>query len=415
MNNLFRLSKKKTVSLYGVLLLIFIGITAFFIYEINNQVRNAIVKTESQEFVELYIHMRVELDRETAIHYAEDYSKIMKVGLIIHENDELIYTSSQELNHPINYTFSADGIDYFIQVDAYESQIVEVTLTEMKTAIVVLFLIYQVVVIVLVFVRRNNNEKTHVDINRIQELLRTQEKKDFDFHYVEFKDIYNDVYDNLTTIELCRQRSKDFTNGLMHDLKTPLTILKFHLEEASDENYLLKNRDIILESLSSISDIATDIISEKFEKDFHSINISKIIENEVQKYSKAMESKGIRINSSIDKDLEVVWSKRDVLRVIQNLLSNAYYYSYDNTEVFVRVSERGNHCFIEVINEGDTLDEDFISIMFDKGSRGNSKNNSGNGIGLYITKLLINLANGKISFKCDKDKNIFEVEVPLKD
>ena len=99
-------------------------------------------------------------------------------------------------------------------------------------------------------------------------------------------------------------------------------------------------------------------------------------------------------------DGRAVNGDRDRLeQVLGNLLENAVKYSPDGSEVFVNVDDRGDHIVTSVCDGGIGIPADELSQVFERFHRGrqvSSTNYGGLGLGLYITKQIVERHGGTI-------------------
>ena len=103
-----------------------------------------------------------------------------------------------------------------------------------------------------------------------------------------------------------------------------------------------------------------------------------------------------------------------------NILDNAAKYSYDNSEIIVKVGQNAlkNAVFINVSDKGVSISKDDLPKIFEKFSRIDSpltRKIQGSGLGLYITKNLVEKMNGEIRVLTDEDETIFEISFPVAD
>jgi len=116
-------------------------------------------------------------------------------------------------------------------------------------------------------------------------------------------------------------------------------------------------------------------------------------------------TKNIELVLDIQTKEEIRWNQRDFNRVLENLLSNAYYYSYPDTVVNIKVLKK-EHVEIELWNKGDLLSKEERSKVFEKGFRrelSKKVNASGQGLGLYSTRLLLKLIGAKIDLRVEEE------------
>jgi len=84
-------------------------------------------------------------------------------------------------------------------------------------------------------------------------------------------------------------------------------------------------------------------------------------------------------------------------RMLGNLLSNAIKYSGTGAEITVRVRERGGEAIVTVSDRGPGIDPKDLPHLFERGYRAaRDESTEGLGLGLYITRLLVEAHGGRI-------------------
>jgi len=112
-----------------------------------------------------------------------------------------------------------------------------------------------------------------------------------------------------------------------------------------------------------------------------------------------LKSKGMRITTNIPDPYEIK-ADPDLLRIImENLLTNAIKYGKDQREITIRATESDEYWQMSVWNEGEGIPEDQFKNLFSRFTRLNtekSKRERGSGLGLFITKEMVEKQGGHI-------------------
>nr|WP_276576055.1 HAMP domain-containing sensor histidine kinase [Oceanirhabdus seepicola] len=226
-------------------------------------------------------------------------------------------------------------------------------------------------------------------------------------------------------------------SAISHDLRTPLTIIKGHSEMLNDGAY--KNEDRLLKYLRSIensSDWAVGLLNDmntliKIENvDFklkkEKVDIYRFIEEKVKEYEPLIQEKNIeikveyRVEGDIEKKVqsetdaksqrdagvdkpkvkkEVSMDKLRVSQVIDNIITNSIRYTPDGGRIIVSINMYHNRLKIVIKDNGNGFTNEDLKMATGKFYRGDKSRGSGaghSGLGLYISRKLINLHGGEL-------------------
>ena len=220
----------------------------------------------------------------------------------------------------------------------------------------------------------------------------------------------NNLALNLETQENLRKR---LTSDVAHELRTPLTTLQSHFEamidgvwDASIDRLKSCHEEIIrinklvgdIEKLSSIE--SDNLILNKSK-----VNLVDLINNIIKQFESDFIKKNIGLNI-IGKEIVVNVDKDKISQVIVNLLSNAQKYTRAGGEVSINIKDDGDSVEINVKDNGIGIEEnDLLNIFqrFYRADRSRSRLTGGAGIGLAITKAIVEAHKGSIKVKSDID------------
>ena len=408
MNSLFKLSRKRILLTYFIMFVLLIVGVNIGTQVVNSYYREKIIDQENKSFIELYFHLLEFSTPEDTKILIEHYSHVNNAKLIVMRNNDLIFTTDVGPLNFMEYTETYNDDVYYFKIDNSNSYVAIIRDTEILQINIILFTTMSLLILYFIYSRRKRGQKTIHDLKVIQHLIESRKIGAHHFYFHEFHNIYHDIASNISTIDLLLQKRIDNLNGLVHDLKTPITIIKYHLDNETDIN---ENKEAIIQSLNDLSNIASDLISERFQGVHSRINLSKTVVAELKKYEETFNSKDMIIKSTILDDIYVNFNKRDLIRVLQNLLTNAFYYSFKNTNVYVNLVHNRDSYNLEIINKGDKLSDEKLETIFNKDISYDSSD-SNNGIGLYITKLLVEDAGATISAKSEESGNRFMITFP---
>lgn len=220
-------------------------------------------------------------------------------------------------------------------------------------------------------------------------------------------------------------RDNELITYLAHDLRTPLTSIIGYLsmiDEMKDlpskqrERYIRQVLDKSLEleelinqffEITRLNNGEITLHKEKIDLEYFLLQLK----DELYPMAKQNDNK-IKIYS--DGPVFVNIDPDRMKRVFENILKNALLYSYPDTEIRINISQTYKNAVIEIINETDTLEEAQIRNMFNKFTRLNSSRNSGkvgSGLGLPISKEIVDLHNGNIEVKSANNEVVFIISL----
>lgn len=216
---------------------------------------------------------------------------------------------------------------------------------------------------------------------------------------------------------------------ISHDMRTPLTSIIGYLQVAKrseDREEVDANIGIALERAQYLNSLVNDffeislIESEQVDMTLENVNLSEVICEEILAESPEIDRKGIEPSfEQSDENIFVSADKDKLVRIIQNLISNAVKYSdkrlefrIDNTDSMDgdNKAEDKENVYLHIITDpGEKIDTDRIFDRFVKGDR--ARSNGGAGLGLYICKCFAEKMGGDISAR--QDDECFEIILQL--
>jgi signal transduction histidine kinase len=224
----------------------------------------------------------------------------------------------------------------------------------------------------------------------------------------------------LDTLEELDKAKNDFVSLASHQLRTPLTATKWVSEELllppaplSDErkdHYLRQihasNERMIrlVNQLLDASRIGFGTLAYKPEE----VHVDDVLELMLRDITPEIKNSGVKLETKVDKRLPVIHMDRTWVQVIlQNLVSNALRYSQPGQSVIVSITNQNNEILIKVKDSGCGIPMSQQSKIFTKLFRADNARQlvgEGSGLGLYITKALVEQVGGKIWFESAENK-----------
>lgn len=222
-----------------------------------------------------------------------------------------------------------------------------------------------------------------------------------------------------------------FIDIVAHQIRTPLSAIKWSLElikQENKENFSDKQRkyfDQIGKANEEIIDLANNFIglvdlesNVEFKKD--KINLTDLIEQRINNILFLAEIDGTKIEFKNESGLNYIKGDETKIAVIvDNLLDNAIKYGQAGRAIEVNLSKKNDCLIIRVTNFGMGIAQDEKKSIFEKFYRSRmarKKSVQGNGLGLYISKVLAQKMGGDLFFESIPEvKTSFFLKLPIED
>ena len=227
-----------------------------------------------------------------------------------------------------------------------------------------------------------------------------------------------------------KETTKSLVTDISHQLKTPVASLKMCLELLAEEDLSKEEEkeflgqavgqtqrlDSLTKALINISRMETGMISVK---KIQAPIMDTIAQAVSSVYVKAQE-KNIEIevvkNSNEAADMAIPHDPHWTREAIANILENAVKYSGRDTCIQIRMMKRTSFLRIEIEDQGIGIDSRDYTKIFQRFYRGTApqvKEADGSGVGLYLTRSILEAQGGSISVSAGKQGSIFKIHLSL--
>lgn len=228
-----------------------------------------------------------------------------------------------------------------------------------------------------------------------------------------------------TELELLKQEKMDLVSLVSHELRVPMTSIKGYaklLGLGTAGNILDSQKqflDTITRNVNRMDRLVSMLLdlsrleAGRVVPDLQVLSLRSTVEESVQKMADTVNQKGIRLEVDISPGLPLVYADPSkVVQIMDNLLSNACFYTPAGGAVSISVSspasgtlvrdeERNAFIEVQVIDHGIGIAEEDSPKIFNRFFRGDHplvQEAAGTGFGLMVTKLLVELHQGRIGF-----------------
>lgn len=239
------------------------------------------------------------------------------------------------------------------------------------------------------------------------------------------------VFRDVTVERSAEEAKSDFVSMVSHELRTPLTSIVGYVdlltegaagEQSPEAKRLL---DVVSRNGNRLASLVSDILdlsridSARFDLEPTQVNIANLIDEVTESLAEDYRSKNQTLNIEAQNDIpEILVDRLRISQVITNLVSNAHRYTPEGGKVTIRAFSDSENLTISVNDTGlgiSSEDQPRVFERFAKINRNGSRPPGSTGLGLAITKALVELHGGTISLKSAPGKGSeFTVQIPFK-
>lgn len=208
---------------------------------------------------------------------------------------------------------------------------------------------------------------------------------------------------------------KDSLSDISHQIKTPITSILIMLDNIlSDENMPedikkdfikdikreIVNIKFLVESILKLSKIDSNSI--KFIK--KEVFIKDIINEAVKNVSMLSELKNIEIIVSGDDSIKTICDLKWQVEAITNILKNCIEHSYENRKIYINYNQNNMYTELKIEDNGTGIDAKDLPHIFERFYKGKNSSSDSVGIGLALSKSIIESNNGYIQVDSELNK-----------
>ena len=222
------------------------------------------------------------------------------------------------------------------------------------------------------------------------------------------------------------QRKNDLIVYLAHDLKTPLTSVIGYLTLLRDEPQLspeLRARytEIALDKAERLEDLINEFFDitrfnlTHLELEKRPTDLTRMLQQVASEFQPQFAEKGLTCRLDLPERLEYDCDPDKLARVFDNLLRNAFYYSFPDTCVEITARRGAGELVLIFANEGRTIPPEKLERIFEQFFRLDSSRatrTGGAGLGLAIAKEILSLHGGSIRAESAENRIVFTVTLP---
>lgn len=219
-----------------------------------------------------------------------------------------------------------------------------------------------------------------------------------------------------------------FFSIIAHDLKNPLMALTGYSEILNEEIDSLKKQDVkqfagSIKNLSkNLSTLIENLLSwagvqaKKIMFEPETIKIKPVVENIISLCFSSIEQKKLVVKNDVENSFSITCDWNMINSIIRNLLTNAIKFTPEENEIVISNFTEGEFKCISIKDSGVGMSQDEVDKLFNIAkhfTKQGTNKEKGTGLGLLLCKEFIDIHNGKISVKSEKDKGSeFVIKIP---
>jgi len=216
------------------------------------------------------------------------------------------------------------------------------------------------------------------------------------------------------------ESQSEFISIVSHELRTPMTNIKGYTDlilsgragpiSERQKEFLTRVRSNVQRMASLVEDLLniSRIEAGKLRLEIEPVHIAEVVEEVVNFVQQEVREKKLLLRLDIKDALPPVKADRSrVLQILSNLLSNACSYTPPEGSITIRAYKKDGFIQVDVADTGIGIppeEQPKIFQRFFRGSHPLVKEKQGTGLGLYITKSLVELLGGQIWFQSEPGK-----------
>lgn len=240
---------------------------------------------------------------------------------------------------------------------------------------------------------------------------------------VELAELAETLNHMLARLQESFQRLKDFSSDLAHELRTPISTLMTQTQVVlsrarSDEEY----REVLASNAEEYERMARMIGDMLFLAQADNglillnreeIDLAEQIRELFDFFDALAEEKSLRL--SLAGSAQVSGDKLMLRRALANLLSNAIRHSVQGGQIEVCISTADDSTTVSITNQGAAIAPEHLPHLFERFYRADPsrhRNGDGAGLGLAITRAIVQAHSGEIVVRSDANGVCFEISLP---
>ena len=277
------------------------------------------------------------------------------------------------------------------------------------------------------------NRKKEKNIDEIIEYIKQINKKNYELKIDSISEdelsiLKNEIYKTTIMLkETAENSKKDKINlkksleDISHQIRTPLTSIIIMLDNIIDDqkmdektknNFIREikrniiNINFLVENILKLSKLESNTIEYKKEN----VNLITIIGDSIKNVSLLCDLKNIKIIVTGEKNIKILCDIKWQIEAITNILKNCIEYSEENQKIYIEYSQNNVYTKITIKDFGKGIADKDLPNIFKRFYKGKNSSKDSIGIGLALSKAIIEEDNGNINVISSNKGTIFTIK-----
>ena len=365
--------------------------------------------------------------------YTKNYNNKIN-SIVIKLKEEYPDITDDEIIEILNSEHDKDD-KYLMRygIDINKDSIITLNKKEyIKYTIINLIFIITCISIVLIIFNSYENKKEK-DINNIIRYLEELNKKNYDLELDKYGEdelsiLRDELYKSTVLLKEAADNSKkDKVNlkksleDISHQLKTPLTSIfilldnildnpdmdnNMRIEFLNDIKRELINMNFLVQSILKLSKLDSNTI--KFIKE--KVYVNDLVKESLSNVSVLCDLKNIDINLKLKDNVILLCDKKWQIEAISNIIKNCIDHSPDNSKIDIKIDDNNVCSSISIRDYGSGISKKDLPHIFERFYKGENAKKDSIGIGLALSKSIIEEDNGKIIVSSSNSGTEFKIK-----
>lgn len=243
--------------------------------------------------------------------------------------------------------------------------------------------------------------------------------------YTLFLGIFIYLLIRITKANIRKRTDEDrikFFVEVAHDIRTPVSLIQLLVKQLSNQEDAQKSIELIQRNTENLNEYVTQLLDfQKIDRNQLKLSVSKIdlkvcLSNIVKDFTPILQKQSLDIQLDV-KNIPVWFDELKMNRIFYNLISNAIKYSNEGGQILIKAFIEREKLKIAFIDDGIGIPEKQQDLIFKRFTRGTNVSNKGipgTGIGLMLSKKIIELHGGEIILESKENVgSTFTIVLPL--